>query len=234
MLDYLSEQTNRPSREPGEQVQQQSPTQISLSNQSVVYEKFEDHEKLTITEITQRVNKDAGPSEKLSDRTIRRAIDALAKNGHLKTYGKRHNAMLYGKISASYTEANQKLISFGGDLLSVGEFLHLIVDADEKPLQTNKYTVTNRKAEHDIRRRLALVVFSAGNVGMNAQLQVTMRDLHHLLKEYEHVANLLKNFLDGPLWYEQYRDQIALALRQMQEEEPELYALTSQYIASET
>jgi hypothetical protein len=214
-------------------VQQQSPTQISLSNQSAVYEKFHDHEKLTITEVTERLNDNAEPSDKLSDRTIRRAIEQLTKNGHLKTYGKRNNATLYGRLSASYTEPDQKLINFGGDLMTVGEFLHRIVDVGETPLQTKKYPVTSKRAEHDIRRRLAFVVWSAGNVGMNAQLQVIMKDLHTFLKEYEHVVNLLKNFLDSPLWYEQYRDKIGLAVREMQEKEPELFELTTQYIASE-
>lgn len=211
--------------------QMKTPVQEGLSNQSQVYEAFADNEKLTITEVFERLNQnlsDATP--KVSDRTIRRAIAALVKSGFLKPYGKQNNAMLYGKLSAAFTDADQKLINFGGELVSVEEFLREVVEPENNPLQKSKADLLNDEIKHHIRRRLAFVVITAGNVGFQDELKKVSRDLHGILGELQFVTNLLQNFMDSPVWYEQYRDKVGYGVRAMQQSDPDLYQLAMEYV----
>lgn len=211
-------------------MQTQSPIQISLSNQSRVYKVFGENEKLTIAEVVLRVNGEPEPSEKLSERTIRRAIDGLVKSGFLKTYGKQNNATLYGLLSASYTDSQQRLINFNGELLGVGEFLKTITDPQGKPLQKGKTAVIDKKADHVIRKLLTFAIMSAGEPGYNTQLKEVAIQLRNALAQLEFASGVLKNFLDSPVWYEQYRDQIGRSLREVQEKDPDLFQLANDFM----
>ena len=205
----------------------------ALSNRSLVFEAFAENEKLTTPEVAQRVNEMAKAREllPLSERTVRRSIESLVELGSLKVHGRQNNAILYGKLSASFADEKERLVNFGGEFLSVEDFLKLVVAPDMHPLQKSpKLAVTSTEIEHQIRRRLAFVIWSAGNPGLNGQLQNVMRELHNALAEYRHAANLLQAFLDSPVWYEQYRDKIGMAMRKVQEKNPELFDLTDAYV----
>lgn len=205
---------------------------VKLSNQSLVFEIFGDDEKLTVVEISERVNeklKTEDPNERLSASTIRRAIDSLVQSNFLRTYGRQNNATLYGKLSAAFSEPDQKLINFGGELLSVEDFLRLTSDPSAKPLQL-KFPVVSEQREHDIRRRLAFVIMSAGNLGYNDRLKHVEKELSNLQREFEYIANLLQGFLDGPVWYQQYRDRIGQSVRKVQEKDPDLFQLATEYM----
>lgn len=205
----------------------------ALSNRSLVFEAFAENEKLTTPEVTQRVNEIAKKRDRLplSERTVRRSIEALVELGSLKVHGRQNNAVLYGKLSASFADEKERLINLSGELLSVEDFLKLVVAPDAHPLQKNpKLAVTSQDIEHHIRRRLAFVIWSAGNPGLNSQLDVVMRELHNVLKEYQHAANLIQTFLNSPVWYEQYRDKIGTAMRKVQEKNPDLFDLTDAYV----
>jgi DNA-binding Lrp family transcriptional regulator len=207
-----------------------TPVQVGLSNQSVVYEAFGENEKLTITELSDRLNENSTPETKVSDRTIRRSIDSLVKSGFLKPYGKQNNAMLYGKLSASFAETDEKLINFGGQLLTVEEFLREIVEPSNSPLQKTKLQIVSKEMEHEIRRRLAWAIATAGEPGMQEPLKKVSNELHKIMGEVAFVHDLLQSFLDSPVWYEQYRDKIAYGLRRLQENDPDLYQLTAEYV----
>lgn len=210
----------------------QSNTQISLLNQSRIYEAFGENEKLTINEVVERVNENREPHEVLSNRTIRRAIEGLVNNGFIKPFGKANKAITYGRIGATYATADDKLIKLGGELMSIEDFMRTIVEPTEKPLQKGKMPVVSEEMEHQIRRRLAFVVLTAGNVGMSDQLQKVSRELHNVLSAVDFVQNILQSFLNSPVWYEQYRDQMAYGVRNLQEKDPDLYQLAYDYVRS--
>ena len=84
-----------------------TPSQIALSNQSLTFEVFGDGEKLTIVEATERVNEKlkAKGSLILSEQTVRRAVKSLVQTGFIKEHGRQNNAILYGKLDASWTSS---------------------------------------------------------------------------------------------------------------------------------
>lgn len=210
---------------------------VKLSNQSLVFEVFTDEDKLTVVEITERVNEklkqanqhDDDEFTRLSESTVRRALDNLVKTNFLRTYGRLNNAMLYGKISAAYADPEQKLITFAGELITVEDFLTRVISPEEKPLQL-KSSVLSRGREHDIRRRLAFVIMSAGELGLNERLAEVEVELKDIQAEFEYVANLLRTFLDSPVWYQQHRDRIGNNVREVQKKNPELLQLAFEYI----
>lgn len=206
---------------------------VAITNQSRIYELFGDDEKLTVKEVTERLFEKARISDdvtlKLTERTVRRTLDILVENGFIKPFGKDGNAQTYGKISASYETENMKLINLGGNLYTVEDFLRLVVDPENKPLQRGKVAMVSDQIEHAIQRRLAFVVLTAGNPGMNEKLKQTNGELHRFLKELNFTVNVLQTFVDSPVWYEQYRDQIGYQLRSVQKNDPDLFQLAVEY-----
>lgn len=199
-----------------------NPRKQALSNQSLVYRAFGESEKLTIAEVEERLE--------MSDRTVRRAIKALVVSGHLKTYGMQNNARLYGRISAAYADSKDKLVNFGGELVSIEDFVKAMVSPEEKPLQKGKTSFVSIEMEHHIRRRMAYVVITAGNAGLLEQLKKVNRELHGVLDNLKHIENILQNFMDSPIWFQQYRDELAFSLRRLQENEPDLFSLAQDYV----
>lgn len=207
-----------------------SPIVTGLANRSRVFEAFGEGEKLTINEVVERLNEEATPENKLSARTVRRSIENLVETGFLKLYGKQNNAMVYGKLSASFVDVDEKIIPFGGQLVSIEDFLKMVVDPDSSPLQKSKVRVISNEVEHHIRRRLAFVIMSAGNPGMRDRLHKVQRELDNVLNELNYAAGILQGFINTPVWYEQYRDKIAPGLRKVQETDPDLFQLSAEYV----
>jgi hypothetical protein len=200
--------------------------ELGEQNRSVVYEVFQDNSKMTVSDVYEAVR--ARQKEKgerpLNERTIRRAIDGLHKYGFLVTVGRRENAILYAKQSSVTTASNKHLVSLGGNLVTVPEFLKTFADLEIDPFKIKVHTLSHEAAQN-IRKRLLFTIISAGEPGFNEQLKMTSKDLHAYLAEVEHIANVLKTFLDSPVWYQQYRDRIAYEVRRTQQEDPELYQL---------
>lgn len=204
-----------------------SRTELGVQNRSIVYEVFKDGVKMTVNEVYEAVRESqkAKNERPLNERTIRRAIEGLLKGGFLVTVGRRNNAILYGKQGTAITDTDRQLISVGGKLVTVEEFLRTFADPELDPFKL-KVSTLSHDATQNIRRRLLFTIISAGEPGYDQQLKLTSKDLHAYLAEVEHVANILKSFLDSPVWYQQYRDRIAYEVRRTAKEDPELYQLT--------
>lgn len=207
---------------------------IKLANQSLVYEAFADNEKLTISELTWRINETRERHERISDQTIRRAIADLVRSGHIKPYGKQNNAQTYGRLSASISAdaEKEKVIPFGGDLVSIEDFVRLLCEPDSSPLSL-KVPLLGEEAQHSIRRTMVHVILTSGEVGTDDALKKSNRRLHNVIAELEYVLNTLQTFVNSPIWYPQYRERIAFALRRMQEKDAELFQLAEDYVRSQ-
>jgi hypothetical protein len=206
---------------------------IKLTNQSLVFEVFADDEKLTIREVTHRVNEKLDRTEKLSEQTIRRAITNLCQLGQLKPFGKTQNAQTYGKLSASFTGSpKDELIPFGGNLVGVEEFLRLISDPNSRPLKRNVNLLAER-SQHGIRRMMLFAILSAGEPGNDETLKSANTHLNDAIDELEYALDFLRRFVHSPIWFQQYRDKIALAVRELTKNDPELYKLAVDYMRAE-
>jgi hypothetical protein len=208
-----------------------------LSNQSLVFEAFGEDEKLTVAQVTERLNDKAKAvadvTALVSDRTVRRAIEELVGKGFLRPYGRTQNSMTYGKLSAAMTaDENERLIPFGGSLSPVSEWLHLMADMDSRPLKL-KSNLLNVKAQAMIRRQMLFVVLTAGTTGHEDSLRNASKSLHETIRELEFVLDTVKGFIDSPVWYEQYRDRIGYALRKVIENDPDIIKLATDYVKSE-
>lgn len=203
---------------------------IKLANQSLVFEAFGETEKLTMSEVTLRVNESIKSPNTLSEQTVRRAINDLVGLGHIKPFGKRHNAMTYGKLSAEMTAGNgeEALIPSSAGFESIEDFLRKMADPEGQPFAL-KVPVLSEKVSHAIRRTMVHVVLSASEPGNSDQLKKANVRLNNVIAELEFIAENLKAFVDSPIWYEQYRDRMGYGMRRLQEKDPELFQLAMDY-----
>jgi hypothetical protein len=206
-----------------------TPAQVSLSNQSSVFEAFGDDEKLTITEATNKVNTKL--TTPLSEQTVRRAIKALIQSGFLIEQGRRENAMLYGKLSASFarTKQGEGLVPLAGTLMPVEDFVKLMVIPGQKPLQLKKNILAD-PSQIAIRKMLTFVILNGPEPGMEGAVKTVSGNLYELLAEVEHLRSIVKGFIDSPVWFSQYQDRIGYEIRKMQENDPGLYQLAQDFI----
>ena len=203
---------------------------MKLSNQSLVYEAFDEGEKLTIAEATAKVNSQVDLARQMSEQTVRRAIHGLVGLGHLKPFGRAGLAMTYGKLSTEMTAGNgeQELIPFAGSMETVETFLQIMTDPNGQPFKL-KVPIMSEEISHAVRRTLVYVVLSSSEVGNTEALKVANRRLNNLVAELEYILGNLTAFVDSPVWYEQYRDQMGYALRRLQEKNPDLFKLAMDY-----
>ena len=209
--------------------------QVKLSNQSLIYEVFGDNEKLLVAEVLDRANeklKQEVPPSRVSQNTVRRAIEALVEGGFLHPYGRIHNAMVYGKPGAGFNKPDANLIPYAGELKSVKDFIQVMTAADERPL-TRKSNIVGEKTQHAIRRQLVYAIMSASDPGYTTQLKKVNENLHGWVEDLRYLLVFLESFLNSPVWYEQYRDKIGYSIREMQKEDPELFKLAIEYIKGE-
>jgi hypothetical protein len=209
---------------------------VAMSNQSRVYAAFSDHEKLTIPEVAQRVNAivDGQEVKALSEQTVRRSIQSLVKIGSLQKYGTKENAVLYGKVGMT-SGSEDEIISLAGNLLTVADFLRIIVDEEANPfpfvvkVQPENYPIS-QEFQRKLRKRMASVVLTAVSPGFNDSLGAPASFLHKHIEELEHMIKVMRSFLDSPVWFAQYRDKIAAQIRQLQKDDIELFKLGVDYI----
>lgn len=204
---------------------------IKLTNQSLTFQVFGENEKLTISEITARVNERLEGHAKLSDQTIRRAITSLSKSGLIKPFGKTNNAQTYGRLSAAMTvDEGERLIPFGGELLTVSDFVKLMADPEGEPF-TLKAPLISDENQTKLRKLMLYTIITSSSPGYGEELKKAAKQIHNVIAGLEFAADALRAFVDSPVWYEQYRDRIAYALRRLQEEDPKLFELAKDYLS---
>lgn len=211
-------------------------TKLKLSNQSIVWEAFQENEKLTTPEILDRVNeklKAQEPPERMADSTLRRALAELVDKGQLKTYGRQHNAVLYGRPSAGFSDSDDPMIPYAGELCSVENFLALMTNPTEKPL-ARKLPLLGEKTQHQIRRRMVYAILTAGEPGYSEKLKETNASLHAIIDDLAFTLHVLRSFVDSAVWYSNYRDEIGRHLRTLQDKNPDLFQLAIDYMRSES
>lgn len=197
---------------------------LGTETQSIVFGIFDDDSKLSVNDayhlvVKKQISEGETP---FTEQTVRRAINALTKKGFLVAIDRQSNATLYSKQSTARV-ANQGIIPLGGEPVSVETFLRLFAE-HERPLKL-KASVLNDKIHLGLRRSLLFTVISAGNVGSNAQLRETAENLQKILDELEYASKVIKNIINSPIWYDQYRDRIAYEVREVQKKDPELVQL---------
>lgn len=206
---------------------------LKLANQSLAFGAFRDNEKLSVLEITERVNETLGPDEKLSERTIRRAVNELVSKKLLARYARERNAHVFG-VTASFAPSSigSELIPLKDGLASVEDFVRAIADPAGRPLK-RKQNLLAEKTQHAIRRLMLAAVFSAGESGHDSNLKQISATLYEAVDELKYVQKFIEAFLSSPIWYSQYRDGVALEIRELQRNNPELFQLAQEYMKSE-
>lgn len=196
-------------------------------NQSDLYEVFNDTDKFTVTELTEKLR---AKGIVMSDRTVRRSLDALIRRGSIKSYGRNRSAAIFGKVTLNFTTNPSKaqLINVGGNLVTVEEFLKMFADPEGSPLQ-KRTPILATDVEHMIRRILLYVVLTSNDTGMDESLAKQNANLNKVIEELDYLHNLLSNYVNSPVWFAQYRDNVGLALRETRKNNPELVALAVEY-----
>lgn len=209
---------------------------IALINRSNVFKAMQAlRMQCTISEITTQVARMEMPA--MAERTVRRAIDALIKSGHVVEVSKRNGAATYILRDAVTTpDTNTKLVPIGTgsqDLLEVEDFIALMVNPERNPLRkaTRNELITQEMSDA-IRMRLAFVVLCSGEPGFNEAISRYRGGLILIQQELEHVLNILSGFINSPVWYDHYRDTMALRVREMQQSNPQLYKLAKDYVGN--
>lgn len=198
--------------------------QLGIENQSRVFAAFDDDTKMTVKDVRQKLNILPDETTKLNERTVRRAIDALVKNGFLIQVGKQDNAILYAKRSTNMTDESSALIPLGGDLVSLAHFVEVISNVESDPFKV-KLSTLNESTTLALRRQMLFSVLSAGETGHNAQLAKVAKNLHLMASELKHALSMVESLLNSPIWYDQYRDPIGYQVRNLQKNNPDLFKL---------
>jgi hypothetical protein len=205
---------------------------VALSNQSFVYELFEEDSKLTIAQLHSLASEELKKKGQhpFNERTIRRCVEDLTRLGFLKTYGRSPtNAVLYGRTTIGLTaekDDDRTLINWAGELISVEDFVRRVSDPEINPFRLKlKANVISDEMTQALRQRLLYVILSAGSTGQDEQIKKALEGLHGVLDEVNYLQSVLTNFVNSPVWYAQYRDPIGFEVREMQRRDPELFKL---------
>jgi hypothetical protein len=166
----------------------------------------------------------------MSERTVRRSLNVLITRGLVKPYGQDGNARVFGKVSLNFNgnPSEAELLNVGGNLVTVETFLRMFADPESTPLQKRVPTLSE-DVEHKIRRIMLYVVLTSNDAGMGDSLKKQNTNLHRVIEELDYLRDLLVNFVNSPVWFEHYRDSVALALRKTRETNPELVQLAVEY-----
>lgn len=167
------------------------------------------------------------------ERSIRRCIDRLVMEGFLIVAGKDGKTKLYTARNAMFVpeEQSDSLVPFNGTMMSVGDFIELMVDPEFDPFKPDvKLEVYDPDFIVWLRKRFLYPVITAGDSGYNEQL---MRQRENLMKIRTEIERMLKNldgFINSGMWYDHYRDRIAFQRRQVEKENADLIALAQGWL----
>lgn len=205
---------------------QMPPQATRMTNDSRVYEVINKARRpMTISEISAQL-------PDIVEKTVRRAIESLKRNGFVIEAGRDNNAKLYA-IAGATTNVGDRLVPFGNDVITVEAFVRLLASPDQNPFGSRlKTDPLSEKLQQILRQRMLFAVMSAGEQGFNAQLLTVQEALFKVVDEMERLTGIVKVFTNSPVWYEHYRDPIALEVRELQKSDPELWKLAWDFVKS--
>jgi predicted DNA-binding transcriptional regulator len=190
--------------------------------------------KMNIAEIAKEVSG-------ITERTVRRCIADLIEKGMVRKYGRTTSGVQYAladksmyESEMSFSEEELKLISFAGTMVTVTQFLEMMVSPDQNPLASKEITpVLRRDIANGIRRAMAGVVMTAATAGQESYLANTRVNMQKFEDELSFILRLVREFNTSAVWFDQYRDRMAYQLRLMQKNNPELWQLGLDFVRSE-
>lgn len=171
-----------------------------------------------------------------SEQTIRRSINRLMKIRSVQLAGNDGPTKFYAPLGTdmrAMNSPNPKVIPYAGGLITVEEFLTLMLDMDVDPFKPNlKKEIFEIEFLHWLRKRFVYSVITAGDSGYDEQLKNIQVQLSKVHRELDRIVGIIGAWTEAPIWYDQYRDQIAFQTREVQKENPDLIQLAHDYIQS--
>lgn len=207
--------------------------QVKLENQSNVYNAMRTLGRpATIAEVSKHVGG-------IVERTVRRAILDLVNSGYVIEAGKAENSALYAvRGQMPMGAAAKAVVPFGsGKLMPVGDFIDVMASPDGNPMHKGGKDGTKKPVMSDamasaIRQRMTFVILTSGEPGFANAVHTYHNGLIAIQQELEYLLGIVKAFNDSAVWYDHYRDQLAVGVREMQKNNPELFQLAMDYIAN--
>jgi hypothetical protein len=157
------------------------------------------------------------------------------KTGHVIPSGKdAKGGVLYTVKSSVIVNPNSKLVPFNGAHMNVEDFLRLMVDPNVDPFKPRvKLDIWEADFIHWLRRRFMFPIMTAGDSGFDQQLHNTRESLIKIRAEAERFVATLDQFIESPVWYDHYRDSLALERRNVEKTNPELVKLVMDYMQNQ-
>lgn len=181
---------------------------------------------MTIAEISQQI-------PDVVEKTIRRAVKSLLSTSHIVEAGRDNNAKLYALVGNAGTGNDDKLIPLGNGMVTVEQFVRVMADPKGNPFGSRlKIDPLSEEFENILRTRMLYAIVTSGDPGYRNQLDKVQEMLLRAAGEMERLTGIVRNFANSPVWYDQYRDAIALAMRELEKTDPELCALTRDFVKS--
>lgn len=205
-----------------------APLRTRMTNDSRVYEVLtKTRRPMTIAEIS-------GQLPDIVEKTVRRAIESLKGNGFVFEAGRDNNAKLYAIAGSTATNsADGKLIPFGNDVMPVEAFVKLMSQPKQNPFGSRlKTEPLSEDFRAILRQRMLFAIITAGEPGFNSQVTNVQEALVKVVDEMQRLTDLVKSFANSAVWYEHYRDPIALAMRELQKSDPEAWQLAMDFVKS--
>lgn len=172
----------------------------------------------------------------LSEQTIRRSINRLMKTNAIQLAGNDGPRKFYAPLGTDMRamgNPNPKVIPYAGELMSVVDFLKLMLDSETDPFKPDvNLDIFEAEFLHWLRRRFITPVITAGDLGYTEQIARTRANVTKIAVELERIASVIDAWSKAPIWFEQYRDQIAFQNREAMKENAELYQLAWDYVKS--
>lgn len=204
-----------------------APMRTRMTNDARVFKVMSDARRpMTIAELSREL-------PDIVEKTVRRAVDSLRRNGFIIEAGRDNNSKLYAIAGMMGSNAGDRLIPMGNDVITVADFVKLMAGMEQKPFATRLKTELLSDAFQQImRQRMLFTIVSAGEAGYNSQLLTVQEALVKVVEEMERLTNMMRSFVNSSVWYEHYRDPIAQAMRDLQKKDPELWQLAWDFVKS--
>lgn len=169
------------------------------------------------------------------EKTIRRAITGLKQSGFVIEAGRHSGTYYYALADQQYeSDHNQGIVPVGKQLVTIKNFLKLFTSEVSSPLNSQlKAPVMTDEMARLIRRIMLSAILTSGDPGYTLAMEKQHERLMKIQSELERLLDIVRSFNDSPVWYDQYRDRMALALREVQKEDAELVQLAFDYMRSE-
>lgn len=177
--------------------------------------------------------------EGISNRTVRRSLDALVKTGCVRQLGRQNNAILFECVSPEMSVRHMKEptadkpipIGNGSDYVSVADFIAAMVDPESQPFRgDSEVNVISAKVSAQIQRMMTFVIMSSGEAGYDDQMATVRGNLIKIRNSLAFIVSCLDAFEKSGVWYTQVRGRMAFSVRELQREMPDLFALARDFM----